>query len=232
MEILTLDFVEGARAARGVAVIIDVFRAFTTACQAFENGAERILPAGTIEEALTLKSRHPDAITLGERHARPLPGFDYGNSPILIEPVDFTGRTLIHTTHSGTQGLVHALQADVVLTGSLVNASAVCQYIRSLSPRTVSLVRMGHEATERCEEDDVCAELLAAHLRGELYDLRSIRPRLARAASAAKFFDKEAPWAPERDFELCTQVDRHDFVLRLVRTPGEPLQLYRSTPSA
>lgn len=67
MEILTLDFVEGARAARGVAVIIDVFRAFTTACQAFHNGAERILPAGTIEEAFVLKARHPDAVTLGER---------------------------------------------------------------------------------------------------------------------------------------------------------------------
>jgi hypothetical protein len=31
------------------------------------------------------------------------------------------------------------------------------------------------------------------------------------------FFDPACDWAPQRDFELCTQVDAFDFVLRLER---------------
>jgi 2-phosphosulfolactate phosphatase len=213
-----LDFEAGARAARGVAVVIDMFRAFSLACYAFANGARRIIPVADIEEALRLKQAHPEFITLGERHARKLEGFDFGNSPTHIEHEDFTGRTLVHTTHAGTQGLVNATQADVVLTGSVVNAAAIIRYITHLQPAVVSLVRMGQDARARCAEDDLCAELLAARLGGEHFDTRSIRQRLRNAESARKFFDPEATWAPERDFELCTDADRFDFVLRLA--PG------------
>ena len=214
----TLDFIAGARAARGVAVVIDVFRAFTVACYAFAAGAARIIPVAEIETARRLQREHPQFVTLGERHARKLEGFDFGNSPTHIESQDFAGRTLVHTTHAGTQGLIHATQADVVLTGSLANAAAICRYIGVLSPATVSLVRMGQDARERCAEDDLCAELLAARLRGASFDISTIKTRLRNAPSAAKFFDPEATWAPERDFELCTNADRFDFVLRLV--PG------------
>jgi 2-phosphosulfolactate phosphatase len=221
-----LDFEAGARAARGVAVVIDVFRAFSVACYAFANGACRIIPVADIEEARGLKRDHPEFITLGERYARKLEGFDFGNSPTHIEHEDFTGRTLVHTTHAGTQGLVNATQADVVITGSLVNAAAICRYIARLAPAEVSLVRMGQDARERCDEDDLCAELLAARLRGEHFETRTIRQRLRAAPSARKFFDPKATWAPERDFELCTDADRFDFVLRLLPASAGPAQLH------
>jgi 2-phosphosulfolactate phosphatase len=213
-----LDFEAGARAARGVAVVIDVFRAFSLACYAFASGARRIIPVADIEEARRLKRAHPEFITLGERHARKLEGFDFGNSPTHIENESFAGRTLVHTTHAGTQGLVNATQANVVLTGSLVNAAAIIRYISGLQPDVVSLVRMGQDARERCAEDDLCAQMLAARLNGEDFETSTIRPRLRSAPSAAKFFDPVATWAPQRDFELCTDADRFDFVLRLV--PG------------
>jgi len=220
-----LDFEAGARAARGVAVVIDVFRAFSVACYAFANGAERIIPVADIEEARQLKLAHPEFVTVGERNARKLEGFDFGNSPAHIEREDFTGRTLVHTTHAGTQGLVTATQAEVVITGSLVNAAAICRYIARLAPAEVSLVRMGQDARERCDEDDLCAEMLRARLRGEHFDTAAIRPRLRDAPSARKFFDPEATWAPERDFELCTDADRFDFVLRLLPAGPGPAQL-------
>lgn len=133
--------------------------------------------------------------------------------------------TLVHTTHAGTQGLVNATQCDVVITGSLVNAAAICRYITELAPQEVSLVRMGQDARERCAEDDLCAELLAMRLRGEHFPTDTIRPRLRAAPSAQKFFDPQATWAPERDFELCTAVDRFDFVLRLQPAGAGPPQL-------
>jgi 2-phosphosulfolactate phosphatase len=225
-QIEIFDFEAGARAARGVVVVIDVFRAFSLACYAFANGARRIIPVADIEDARGLKQAHPEYVTLGERHARKLEGFDFGNSPTHIENEDFTGRTLVHTTHAGTQGLVNATQADVVLTGSLVNAAAVCRYIKTLQPRVVGLVRMGQDARERCDEDDLCAQILAARLSGAEFPTDTIRQRLRSAASAGKFFDPAATWAPERDFELCTAADRFDFVLRLSPGPDGRAELH------
>jgi 2-phosphosulfolactate phosphatase len=217
-DIRIVDFVAGAREARGLVVVIDVFRAFSLAAHAMARGATTIIPVAEVASALELKSRYADAILLGERFAKPLPGFDGGNSPADLERFDVRGRTIIHTTHAGTQGLMNAINADEVITGALVNAAAIVAYIQQSSPAIVTLVRMGQHATERCLEDDACAELIARRLQGESPNVDLIRGQLRRAPSAEKFFDPACDWAPERDFELCTQFDRFDFVLRLDRT--------------
>lgn len=220
-EIHVTDFVAGARSARGLTVIIDVFRAFSVAAHAYAAGVRKIIPVASIDDARALKVQYPDALLIGERHARPLPGFDCGNSPTDLARLDLCDRTLIHTTHSGTQGLTSATQADEVITGALVNAGAIVDYIRARAPRRVTLVRMGHEARENCDEDDLCAELLRRRLCGEP-DVANIRERLRQAASAARFFDPACYWAPESDFDLCTLVDEFDFVLRLESDQPRP----------
>jgi 2-phosphosulfolactate phosphatase len=217
MQIEVKDFVSGARAARGIAVVIDVFRAFSLEAYAFSRGAKACIPVADVELARQLKAEDMTRLLVGERHAKKLPGFDCGNSPTELEHIDVSGRTLIHTTHAGTQGLANAIHADEVITGALVNAAAIVRYIQSRHAQQVTLVRMGHEARERSAEDDICAELLTARLRGEDYDTSAIRNRLRNASSAQKFFDPACDWAPERDFELCTAVDQLDFVLRLDR---------------
>lgn len=196
-------------------VVIDVFRAFSLAAYAFAKGARTIIPVAEIDAARALKALYPDALLIGERHARPLPGFDCGNSPTELSRLELRGRTLIHTTHAGTQGLTNASQADEVITGALVNAAAVVRYIQSRKPERVTIVRMGQDARENCDEDDLCAEILTRRLRGEHPDVTGVRERLRTAASAQKFFDPACDWAPEGDFELCTQVDIFDFVLQL-----------------
>lgn len=223
MHINIVDQIAGAQSASGLTVVIDVFRAFSVAAYAFARGAARSIPVAEVEMARALKTAQPDAILLGERFAKPLPGFDCGNSPTELERFDVQGRTLIHTTHSGTQGLAHATRADEVITGALVNCAAIVRYIRSRLPSEVTLVRMGQEARERCAEDDVCADLIAARLRGESPDTTGVREQLRCAASAQKFFDPTCTWAPERDFELCTDIDRFDFVLRLDRSQSPPV---------
>ena len=224
------DFVDGAREARGLAVIIDIFRAFSVACYATAGGLARIYPVAAAEDALALMGAHPGWLGIGEREARKLPGFDFGNSPTEIRKADLRGRTLVHTTHAGTQGLMAASAADEVITGSLVNAGAICRHILALRPTTVTLVRMGHQARERCAEDDLCAELIAARLAGRDFDAIGVRSRLRDAPSARKFFDPAADWAPETDFELCTEVDRFDFILRL-RDRAGPLPWLERLPA-
>jgi 2-phosphosulfolactate phosphatase len=222
MRVTVVDHVAGAQSAQGIAVVIDVFRAFSVAAYAFSRGAATVIPIAAIEDARELKRQHPDWLLIGERHARKLPGFDCGNSPADLEQLDLVGRTLIHTTHAGTQGLTNALQADEVLTGALVNAGAIVRYLQARQPEIVTIVRMGHEARENSDEDDICAELLRSRLVGEPMSIDGIRERLRGASSAQKFFDPACDWAPERDFELCTRVDEFDFVLQLDRAESPP----------
>jgi 2-phosphosulfolactate phosphatase len=217
-EVHTVDFVAGAQSARGLTVVIDVFRAFSLAAHAFARDVRAIVPVADVDYARELKRLHPDWLLIGERYARPLPGFDCGNSPADLERFDLRDRTLIHTTHSGTQGLTAARSADEVITGALVNARAIVRYIQSRAPAVVTLVRMGKQAQQRCEEDDLCAQLLQQRLAGETPPIDDVPQRLRRADSAAMFFDPACDWAPQRDFELCTQVDACDFVLRLERS--------------
>jgi 2-phosphosulfolactate phosphatase len=230
MRIDVLDHVAGAREARGVAVVIDVFRAFTVAPHAFDVGAARVLPVAEIEQAFALREQFPGAVLAGERHARKLAGFDAGNSPTEIRRLDLRGRVLVHTTHAGTQGLANAAGADEVLTGAFVNISAVCRYLLAKAPQRVSLVRMGHEARERCAEDDLYAECLQRLLEGRPAPLVEVRERLRDAPAARKFFDPDCDWAPREDFDYCTEVDRFDFVLGLKQVPGKPLELVRLPP--
>jgi 2-phosphosulfolactate phosphatase len=215
VQVRVVDRVAGAQSAQGIAVVIDVFRAFSVAAYAFSRGAATVIPIAAVDDARELKRQHPDWLLIGERHARPLPGFDSGNSPADLEKFDLAGRTLIHTTHAGTQGLTNALQADEVITGALVNAGAIVRYLQARQPEIVTIVRMGQDARENCDEDDICAELLRSRLNGTPMATDGIRERLRGASSAQKFFDPACDWAPERDFELCTRIDEFDFVLRL-----------------
>jgi 2-phosphosulfolactate phosphatase len=216
VRIEVVDHVAGAARARGIALVIDVFRAFTVAPHAVAAGASRVLPVAAIEEAVALRRRLPAAVLVGERHARRPPGFDAGNSPTELIAFGVAGRPVVHTTHAGTQGLVHANGADEVLTASLVNVSALARYVQARAPAQVTIVRMGHEARERCAEDDLCAETLVGLLAGKAAPgTQEVRERLRDVPAARKFFDPACDWAPEPDFDYCTEVDRFDFVLRL-----------------
>jgi 2-phosphosulfolactate phosphatase len=222
LQVQVVDHVAGAQGAGGIAVVIDVFRAFSVAAYAFSRGAATVIPVAQVDYARELKHQHPDWLLIGERHARPLPGFDCGNSPSDLEKLDVAGRTIIHTTHAGTQGLTAVRSSIETLTGALVNAGAIVRYLQSRQPELVTIVRMGHQARENSDEDDLCAELLRSRLVGEPMPVSGIRERLRQASSAVKFFDPACDWAPERDFEMCTRVDEFDFVLQLDRTVNPP----------
>lgn len=217
MDIQILHLIEGARAARGLTVIIDVFRAFTVEAWLAHRGAARILPVGDKGLAYEYREAHPDAILVGERLGHILPGFDFGNSPSQIELADLRGRTVVHTTSAGTQGIANAIHAEEVLGGSLVNAGAIARYIQARQPERVSLVCMGLNAQCETEEDTLCARYIKSLLEGCPL---ALAPELEglKTTSGAKFFDPAQTDFPERDFYLSTQADRFDFVLRRRKT--------------
>lgn len=215
---ITIDHLSaGASRARGVAVIIDVFRAYTVECWAYHRGVERIYPIADLEEAYGMHEEHPDYLLAGERHSRMAPGFDFGNSPSQLEHRDLRGRRLIHTTSAGTQGIIAAKNADVILTAALVNAKATADYIRQLGAERVSLVCMGFENLRPTEEDTVCAEYIRALLEGAPYDLNAAIAPLKDGPGKRFFVPEDQSFAPERDFHLCVEADRFPFALRVYR---------------
>lgn len=212
--------------ARGVVVVIDVIRAFTTAAVALAAGAREIVPVSAVDEALRLRERWPEAWVMGEVGGLPPEGFDFGNSPSALVNLDLGGRRLIQRTGAGTQGLVRCRQADVLFGGNFVCAAATVRALRALGAPAVTLV-----CTDWHDEDPACAEYLAASLRGETPDPA---PYLARVRAAGLARVRPGPddqgwpaWAVQQfmaDLDLCVAVDRFDFAL-WVRRQADGLTL-------
>jgi len=217
MKVEILEFVKGARDAKGVVVIIDVFRAFSVACYAIDAGAVKIIATAEVSEAFNLKKKYPNSVLVGERDEKKIEGFDFGNSPTEIIKADLTGKTVIQTTTAGTQGLINAQNADAILTGSLVNSGAIVQYIKSIDPEFVSLVAMGYRATESADEDLLCAEIILNELNNTKFIPESRISNL-KDGSGKRFFNPlNIDFSPPTDFFLCTMVNRFDFVLKATR---------------
>ena len=220
MNIQILQLREGAKAAKGLTVIIDVFRAFSTACYAFNAGANKIYPIGDINLAYQLKKKNPGYILVGERNEQKPEGFDFGNSPSQLLNGDLTGKTIAHTTSSGTQGIANATKADEIITGSFVNAAAIVRYVQQKQPEVVSLVCMGYACEYPTDEDTLCAEFIKNELECKSNNFDEMI-EIMRNGSGARFFDSEKQsWSPQKDFELCLDLNRFNFVLK-VEMEGE-----------
>ncbi len=216
MNIEIYHLIEGAKQAEGLTVIIDVFRAFSMECWLYALGAAEVRPAGSIEETFAWKERDSSCILVGERHGRKIDGCDLGNSPSSVDPGLIRGRRVIHTTSAGTQGVVSAVHADEIITGSFVNAKAIADYILKAAPAKVSLVCMGKEGLEPAEEDELCAVYLKSLLTGEAMPDIDDRLKALRTGGGRHFFDPALQEVfPEKDFWMCIDRDRFDFILRI-----------------
>lgn len=220
MEIKILHLVDGAKEATGTTVIIDVFRAFTVETYLMRNNAAKIIPVKDIEFAFNYRQKHPGTILCGERKGVIVDGFDYGNSPSQIQHIDFTGKTVIHTTSAGTQGIANAVHADEIIGGNLVAAKAIATYIRKKNPKTVSLVCMGLAGMRMTDEDELAGAYIKSLIEGN--PLSDVKERIEKIkfTDGAKFFkEKNQTIFPEQDFYLCTDVNSCDFILRLKKDP-------------
>jgi 2-phosphosulfolactate phosphatase len=227
MKIDILEFVEGARKATGLVVIIDVFRAFSVECYAVDAGSARIIATSEVSEAIEIKKNYKNAVLVGERDEKKIEGFDFGNSPTEIIKADLTGKTVIHTTTAGTQGLTNASGADIILTGSFVNAGAIVKYIKYINPEQVSLVAMGYRATISADEDLLCAEWISGELRHNNHVTQERIAGLKDKSGNRFFIPENMDFSPPTDFFLCTMLNRFDFVLKATKRSDGNIDLMR-----
>ena len=156
-------------------LVIDVIRATTSMAVMFDQGAARVLVAGTIEQAQQAARIVPGRLLCGERNVQKIPGFDFGNSPTQFAQVDLTGRELIMTTTNGTRAFYACPEQSTRLAGSLYNAAAVIdralQLAQAQSSTSINLVCSG-EFQYFALDDTVCAGYLALELQRQCPEIQ------------------------------------------------------------
>jgi len=226
MEVRHLHGIHGARSAEGVAIVVDTFRAFSTAAYAQAAGVGPHYLTDTLDQARELARQHRRAVLCGESEGVKPPDFDIGNSPAEVLAHDLEGRVFIQRTSAGTRCVLAALgSVSVVYPASLVVASASAA--GTAGAELVTIVACGRNGTSPVIEDDVTSHLIADLIRGE-GDIDRVAltiaagDRVARSDSARRL--SGADWAHPNDVALCTDVDRFDFAMVATQhSPGTAL---------
>jgi 2-phosphosulfolactate phosphatase len=113
-----------------IVVVIDVLRATSAICAAFEHGVASIIPVPTIEEAQTYKDQ--GYLAGAERKGQIVEGFDFGNSPFSYMKEEFRGQEVVLTTTNGTKALHMAREsAYQVVLGSFLNLTSLSNWLKS-----------------------------------------------------------------------------------------------------
>jgi len=212
MNIQIIKTLQNAKQVKGITVVIDVLRAFTTTCYLFANGAKEIISVADLQEAYDIKRSHPSYLLIGERQGIKPRDFDWGNSPAELQNVSFHDKTVILTTSAGTQGIQKAIHADEVITGAFVNTHAIVSYIQKRKPAYVTLLCTDDWYSEN--EDVMCANYLTALLKGKPMDFKTIQTYMKSHPSAEGFLHHPMNKWSKKDFELCMTCDTFNFVIK------------------
>lgn len=145
-------------------VIVDVLRSCTSIATALANGAAKVLPVATVEEATKLaqtldpKSR----ILSGERDGRKVGGFDLGNSPREYARERVEGKTLIFASSNASPVMAGLLGGREQRLLAYVNLSAVADEVQKAA-LDVAVVCAGKSGRFSLE-DAACAGALVGRL--------------------------------------------------------------------
>lgn len=211
------------------AVVVDVLRATSTIVQALDTGYERVFCCAEVDEAFALKEELGDAVVAGERGGNPLPGFDFGNSP--LEFLTPQANSVVLTTTNGTRAVVQAaLNCDVVLVGSMLNLDAVAAAALERG-EDVEIVCAGLRGGYS-EDDAYCAGRIAARVGGEPTDAARRALELASsfptAEQALRTIRRVDEVVTEEDLVWCARESVTGVVPRFAGMRGPAAELQRS----
>ena len=163
----------------------------------------------------------------GAKAAEGLTVIDTGNSPAdLVMKYQLDGKTIVHSTSSGVQGIENAKNATEILGGSLVTAKAIANYIKRKNPEKVSLVCMGWSCKKPTDEDTICAEYIKSLLLDEEMNLSEKLVTFKDGCGKHFFDNKDKNSFPLPDFFMCLMPNIFDFVLKIEY--NDSLNLYET----
>lgn len=221
MKVVKALGVDGARAAKGIVVVIDVLRAFTVSAYALAGGARACLLVETVDEARALAAKTAGAILSAEVDTLPVEGIAISNSPTQISSTDLRGRVLVQRTSAGTQALCAVERAEDMFAASLVVATATAKACLLRRPDTVTLVASGD-----FPEDHACASYVEAALREEpAPDISQLLEPLVATERYQRLMRGDWPGFPKSDLELSLKPNRFDFAMRATRREDGVVEL-------
>jgi 2-phosphosulfolactate phosphatase len=110
-----------------IVVIVDILRATSAIVTAFMNGAQRIIPVATLEEAQEYKQK--GYLVAAERDGIVRDFADFGNSPYNFRREIIEGMDIVYSTTNGTNCITMAHNSFRVLIGSYLNLDAIVDYV-------------------------------------------------------------------------------------------------------
>ena len=116
-------------------VVVDILRASTSICAAFDHGVDSIIPVSGLDEARELKQK--GFFVACERNGEIMDFADIGNSASDFIRDDLVGETVVFSTTNGTKTINMARDAAEVLIGSFVNIKALGDYLISKNENVV-----------------------------------------------------------------------------------------------
>jgi len=141
-------------------VLVDILRATTSVCTAFQYGAEAMIPVATLDEAKAYKEN--GYLVAAEREGVKPDFADLGNSAFHFMTDTIRGKTLVYSTTNGTQAFEKVKTDAVVAAGAFVNISALARWLKS-EGRPVLILCSGWKGRFNLE-DTVFAGALAQKL--------------------------------------------------------------------
>jgi 2-phosphosulfolactate phosphatase len=215
VEVIHLTGIEGARQARGIAVVIDVIRSFSVSAYALAGGARECRLVKTTDEARALAASIPGALISAEENTLPIPGIPISNSPTQITAADLKGRVLVQRSSAGTQVTAAVAPNIDIFAASLVVASATVQACLLRHATHLTLI-----ASADHPEDHACALYMEAIIRGEKPDIDRLLQPLRDSERYARAMSGSWPGFPATDLELSLVPDRFNFAMPVTQRGG------------
>lgn len=143
-----------------IVVIVDVLRATTAFCAAFDSGVKTVTPVLGLEELIEYKNK--GYLTAAERDGKKVDFADFGNSPTVFLQSSLSGKELAYSTTNGTKAVEMAKTSGNIVAASFVNLDAVSDWLISKQMNVVVLCS-GWKNTFSLE-DTLCAGALVESL--------------------------------------------------------------------
>lgn len=136
-----------------IVVVIDVLRATSAICSAFQNGVKALIPVPTVEEAKEYQAK--GYLVGAERKGQIVEGFDFGNSPYSYMKPELVDQEVVLSTTNGTKAIDVAKDAETVVIGALNNLDALCDWLIKQNKNTLCLCSGWQDKFNL--EDTICA---------------------------------------------------------------------------
>jgi len=143
-----------------IVVVIDVLRATTAFCAAFESGIETIIPVSGLDELLEYKNK--GYLTAAERDGNKVDFADFGNSPVVFLQSALKGKNLAYSTTNGTQAVEMAKTSGNIATAAFANLQAMTDWLID-QQKNIVILCSGWKNTFSLE-DTLCAGALVESL--------------------------------------------------------------------